>query len=156
MKIPVLCAAFGLTLLVAPATAQAQGIVRGAEQGAAVGNRAAGPVGGAVGGAVGGIAGGVAGGVKGVLNHPATHTPARKLCEARRIKPVMADVHDALAWDDVLAAGMARLLLYSLPDPLPTTAEEGWRQYVEAWRPGKPHPEKWPQSWGEAGAVVAA
>ncbi len=70
--------AFGLTILVAPVTVQAQGVVRGAQEGAAVGSRAAGPVGGAVGGAVGGVAGGVAGGVKGVLGIPQDTRPVQR------------------------------------------------------------------------------
>lgn len=61
-----------------PAIALAQGVVRGAQDGsntgARAGQRVGGPVGGAVGGAVGGVAGGVTGGVvggvKGVLGVP--------------------------------------------------------------------------------------
>jgi LTXXQ motif family protein len=46
-----------VTLLNAPAAADAQGLVQGVQQGAQVGNKAAGPVGGVLGGAIGGVVG---------------------------------------------------------------------------------------------------
>ncbi len=46
-----------VTLLNAPAAADAQGLVQGVQQGAQAGNKAAGPVGGVLGGAIGGVVG---------------------------------------------------------------------------------------------------
>src|SRR5450631_4675568 len=46
-----------VTLLSAPAAADAQGLVQGVQQGAQAGNKAAGPVGGVLGGAIGGVVG---------------------------------------------------------------------------------------------------
>jgi hypothetical protein len=69
MKARFVMAAAVLTLL-APLSAQAQGVIGGAQEGARVGNRAAGPVGGAVGAVGGGVVGGVVGGVKGVIGIP--------------------------------------------------------------------------------------
>src|SRR5450755_3547623 len=46
-----------VTLLNAPAAADAQGLVQGVQEGARAGNKAAGPVGGVLGGAIGGVVG---------------------------------------------------------------------------------------------------
>lgn len=85
------------------------------------------------------------GGVKGVLTHSASQRRARALCESHGIAPTIAAVFAALEQDDVLAAGFARLLLWTLPMPLPAIGDEqaAWDQYIEAWRPGKPHRDRW-------------
>lgn len=58
-------------------------------------------------------------------------------------------IFSAIAHHDVLACVLARLLLWNLPDPLPTREQRdlGWTQYVSAWRPGKPKPATWPFAW---------
>lgn len=86
------------------------------------------------------------GGVVGVMTHPATMPHARALCEARGVQWMAAQVWDALQHDDVLAAGLARLLLWSDAGPLPCVTDEaaGWALYLRTWRPGKPHPQTWP------------
>lgn len=98
------------------------------------------------------------GGVKGVLNHPATGRYAAKLCEYRGVAPTTAAVWKALERDDVLAAGFARLLLYTLPQALPgpNEADEGWQQYLEAWRPGRPHADTWAGFYAEAREFLQA
>lgn len=86
------------------------------------------------------------GGVKGVMTHAAVVSLTRMLCEARGV-PFEADaIWRALENDDVLAAGLARLLLFTDPKPLPAVqqVDTAWNCYVRTWRPGKPHPEKWP------------
>jgi hypothetical protein len=87
------------------------------------------------------------GGVKGVMTHEATSELARKVCHARGLPFVRGTVWAALATDDVLAAAFARLLIYSDPHALPETQEDGWDLYMRTWRPGKPHPETWRESW---------
>lgn len=85
------------------------------------------------------------GGVKGVMTHPAVERLTRTLCGARDV-PFEADaIWRALQNDDVLAAGLARLLLFTDPKPLPDVkaVEAAWSYYVRTWRPGKPHPDKW-------------
>ena len=88
MPVKIVHAAIAAALLLVPAAAGAQGVVRGAQDGAAVGNRAAGPVGGAAGTVVGGAVGGAVGGVKGVLGIPQDTAPRRgyrrKAARARR------------------------------------------------------------------------
>lgn len=87
------------------------------------------------------------GGVKGVLKHPASELKAVKLCGARGVDAAPLAVWEALQVDDVLAAGFARLLLLTDPKPLPDVADElgAWAYYLWCWRPGKPHPETWPE-----------
>lgn len=63
-------------------------------------------------------------------------------------------VHDAIAHNDMLACAMARALYYTVPEPLPHTAQEGWEQYLWAWRPGKPHHARWQMAWAAATEVV--
>jgi len=94
------------------------------------------------------------GGVKGVLNHHTSKDRAHALCLARGVDPVSSRVWSALEHDDVLAAGFARLLLLTDPQPLPATQETGWAYYLRTWRPGKPHPETWPAYFARAEAHV--
>lgn len=98
------------------------------------------------------------GGVRGVLSHPQTARHAQALCLALDIAPQDHDVYTAIEHHDVLAAGFARLLLWTLPGPLPTRTQRdtGWAQYLAAWRPGKPHERRWPQSWTVAWTTLAA
>lgn len=94
------------------------------------------------------------GGVRGVRRHPATGRSAAQVLLERNVDLHASDavVADALAEDDVLAAAFARLLLWTLPAALPGPFDdaEGWRQYLEAWRPGKPHPATWARFYGDA------
>lgn len=96
------------------------------------------------------------GGVRAVLRHPVTKIHAITLCAARGVRPVAADVYAALEHDDVLAAGFARLLLYSDPAPLPALGDEAgaWAYYLRNWRPGKPHPQTWPKLYQNALSFV--
>lgn len=96
------------------------------------------------------------GGVVGVLTHPLTRTHAWDVCRERGVNAVSQDVWAALETDDVLAATFARLLLWTDPRPLPTPndTEAGWAYYERNWRPGKPHPERWPANFARAGRFV--
>lgn len=92
-------------------------------------------------------------GLRGVLEHPASREHAIALCEALRYDAGdVKALHAACQHNDTLALGMARLLLWRLPEPLPGRRDEaeGWRQYVEAWRPGAERPEHWADSWSWA------
>lgn len=96
------------------------------------------------------------GGVEGVLRHISTTRLAERACRALVYEPTIETVYEALEHNDVLACVFARLLLYAHPDPLPGAGEEdkAWAYYLKQWRPGKPHPETWPESyaagWGQA------
>ncbi|PLC06416.1 hypothetical protein CY658_05120 [Variovorax sp. RO1] len=86
------------------------------------------------------------GGVKGVFTHSASTGHLRNLCDARGVPFDVPTIWAALERDDVLAAGVARLLLYTDPYPLPAEEDAGasWDLYLRTWRPGKPHPRTWP------------
>ena len=86
------------------------------------------------------------GGVKGVFTHHASTGHLYNLCKARGVPFDIPAIWAALETDDVLAAGVARLLYYTDPKPLPEVddAEGSWKLYLRTWRPGKPHPETWP------------
>lgn len=91
------------------------------------------------------------GGVHGVMNFKADGGKiaalARSVCHARGVPFVRKAVWEAMATDDVLATAFARLLMYTDAYPLPKTEQEGWAMYLRVWRPGRPHPETWPDSW---------
>lgn len=90
-----------------------------------------------------------AGGTRGVLQHNASRYWAHKLCEFRKVSPESLAVWRAFQTDDVLAAGFARLLLFTHPKRLPEVDErtKAWHYYLECWRPGQPHVNTWPDAW---------
>lgn len=95
-------------------------------------------------------------GIAGVLTHRRSRVPAAALCAALTIESEVASVYRAIEFNDVLAAGFARLLPWTLPDPLPghLDVDRGWRQYLKAWRPGKPHAAAWPESYAVGWGTV--
>ena len=96
------------------------------------------------------------GGVTGVLRHTLTRDHALSCCHALGNAGTVAAVYHQLEHDDVLAACFARLLLWTVPQGLPgrDEADEGWNQYLKAWRPGKPHKRTWAQNFKDAWEVV--
>ena len=96
------------------------------------------------------------GGCKGVLTHPSVKDKMADICAAYNVQADPASLWAAMQYQDIVAACAARLLVYTLPGSLPTTAAAGWNQYLSAWRPGKPHPETWANNWGAAHAAVWA
>ncbi len=94
------------------------------------------------------------GGCMGVLTHHLTAQRMRRLCGDFNVTPTPQGLWEAMRYQDVVAAIAARLLVFTLPTPLPTTAEAGWAQYIAAWRPGKPHPQTWAGAWATATATV--
>ena len=99
-----------------------------------------------------------AGGVKGVINHAATAELANKVCSLRGVACTPADVWRAMETDDVLGAAFTRLLLWTDPKPLPQLGnqESAWDLYKRTWRPGKPHPDTWPEMYASAMHELAA
>ncbi|MFV3415340.1 hypothetical protein ACNFH8_24000 [Pseudomonas sp. NY15436] len=63
---------------------------------------------------------------------------ATGLCAVRGVVPAAPEVWNAIEHDDVLAAGLARLLLYTDPARLPALGDEtgAWDLYLRTWRPG--------------------
>lgn len=98
------------------------------------------------------------GGVWGVYLHAASRDHLRDLCKARSVEYAPVPIYQALQRDDVLAAGLARLLLWTDAKPLPKLGDwaDAWDLYANrAWRPGKPHPETWGGFYAEALGTVA-
>ena len=96
------------------------------------------------------------GGVIGVLKHPATAEWASMACAVLDYPAESVYVYQAIEHNDILAAAFARLLLWTLPAPLAADQDAGWSQYIDAWRPGKPHPDKWPRCWAAAAQYLDA
>lgn len=96
------------------------------------------------------------GGVAGVLRHTLTRDHAMAVCHALGNAGTVASVYHQLEHDDILAAAFARLLLWTIPQGLPgkDEPEEGWNQYLKAWRPGKPHKRTWAANFKRAWEVV--
>ena len=96
------------------------------------------------------------GGVKGVVNHAASRFWMAKLCETLKVPFTAPAVYAALEFDDVLAAGAARLLLFTDPLRLPAIEDEkgSWALYQRVWRPGKPKPDTWSENHKAAVAAI--
>jgi len=99
------------------------------------------------------------GGVKGVMTHPATKDLARAVCDTLGVPFTTMDVWNSLAGDgemDVLDCAFARLLYWTLPGGMPAIhdIDGSWKYYLSAWRPGKPHPETWPDNRRQVVAAI--
>lgn len=97
------------------------------------------------------------GGVRGVLKHRASAGWARTLCDQFGVPATEAAVYWALPENDELAAGLARLLLWTDPLRLPAIGDEqgAWDYYVRNWRPGKPHRDRWAEHYTAAVRAAA-
>lgn len=96
------------------------------------------------------------GGVHGVMTHPATAKLAAQLLARRGVPKTERSAYLALAGDDILACGFARLLLFTDPAPLPALddVDGAWAYYQRNWRPGKPRPDDWHDNHAAALAAV--
>ncbi len=96
-------------------------------------------------------------GVKGVLKHQRSSQQLQAACAALDLKPTVPVIHAAIEYSDVLAVCCARLLLWTLPMPLPLRDDEAgaWRQYLDTWEPGRPRVDAWAANFSQAWAVVA-
>lgn len=85
------------------------------------------------------------GGMRGVLTHPMTAGYAKEIQQERGHGVGVNAAFDALDKDDIFAAAMARLLMWSDPFSLPEIdqSQRAWNFYLRTWRPGKPKPDKW-------------
>jgi hypothetical protein len=96
------------------------------------------------------------GGVVGVLTHAATKGILGGVLADMNQPATSSGCYDAIVDNDILACVFARLLLFTLPNKLPanTQPDEGWRQYVAAWRPGAPRPETWADNFNAAWNLI--
>lgn len=96
------------------------------------------------------------GGCRGVLSHPASTALATKVARDMCGASTADAVYDDLSQDDILACCMARLLLWTDPQPLPVLGDvdAAWGYYKRNWRPGRPRPEHWPDNYRLAMGAV--
>lgn len=99
-------------------------------------------------------------GVHGVMTHSATRAPLTEAMRRLRYASILGQIEPAqaaIAHNDILACVFARLLLWTVPGVLPSRLDpaEGWQQYLDGWRPGKPHPESWESFFEEAWTRVS-
>jgi hypothetical protein len=97
------------------------------------------------------------GGVTGVMLHEASRYWVNHLCKERNVEFTSLAIWNAVGHDDVLAAGLARLLIFTDSKALPTNEKDAWDMYAKrTWRPGKPHPQKWPANYRRAMELAEA
>jgi len=96
-------------------------------------------------------------GVRGVLNHKTSQPIICSVLDRLDYDYQPMTSFEAITHNDVLAFSYARCLLWTLPDPLPLRGEagEGYRQYIESWRPGRPHRASWNKFFNDAWAIVS-
>ena len=97
------------------------------------------------------------GGVRGVLTHAASKVHAQSAMTALQYSNWSTETaYEAIEHNDTLATVFARLLLWTLPDALPSATEPhaGWTIYIKAWRPGRPHVSTWDAHFEKAWSLV--
>ncbi len=94
-------------------------------------------------------------GVRGSLMHHRTGKIVRAIAGVMGYENAK-EIHPALENNDLLATVLARYNLYNFPGALPDRgdAEEGWRQYLDQWRPGRPRHERWEERFNQAWRIV--
>lgn len=97
------------------------------------------------------------GGVYGAMRHEASREHLQRLCAVRGVAWDRRAIWSAIEHDDVLAAGLARLLYWTDAKALPPLddAAGAWDLYMRTWRPGRPHRSTWPEMHARAVAFVA-
>lgn len=92
------------------------------------------------------------GGIRASLNHKVSGPLLCAVLDRLDYDREPQTSYTAIEHNDVLAFAFARCLLYTLPYPLPLQheAQEGWDQYVAAWRPGRPRRETWDAFFDQA------
>lgn len=96
------------------------------------------------------------GGCKGVVDHAASRYWLHHVCQVSRVEFTAPAIWTASENNDVLAAVLARLLLFTDHKKLPEVGDEkgAWQLYIRTWRPGKPHPKTWSGLYEEAAEAV--
>lgn len=96
------------------------------------------------------------GGIWGLYLFPTTKDALSALCSSRSVSYDPVSIYTAIETDDILAAGCARLLLFTDPKPLPDIGDVqgAWNLYARVWRPGKPRPDEWASNHTQAQEAV--
>jgi len=90
-----------------------------------------------------------------VLRHEVVGPLARNVLAALVYDPgdpPHEHIHEAMAHNDILQCAFSRLLLWPDAAPLPKrdNVQGALATYLRIWRPGRPHPDKWPINWAAA------
>lgn len=98
------------------------------------------------------------GGIRGVLNHKASRPIITSVLDRLDYNHSPDTSYVAIEHNDVLAFAYARCLLWTLPGALPRRVdiELAWAQYLDAWRPGKPHHDTWEAFYRRAWEIVGS
>ena len=86
----------------------------------------------------------------------------RNLCARLGFQCDAGEVWRLIEFNDVLAFGCGRLLLWTDPQPLPSLGTDiagigaAWRLYLRLWNPGKPMPAAWSAHYRAAYDFVTA
>jgi len=90
-------------------------------------------------------------GVSGVLSHKASRPVIVEVVNMMDY-PLGTDLHRIIENNDILACCFARCLLWTHPNSLPIINQptKGWMQYINCWRPGKPHQQTWEGFFNQA------
>jgi hypothetical protein len=97
------------------------------------------------------------GGVSGVMLHASSKALLMAACNYAHIPFENTSIWRAQRTNDLFAFITGRLLLFTDPFAVPNKVQDGWECYAKRlWRPGKPHPDKWPGYWNTATAVCEA
>ena len=96
------------------------------------------------------------GGVRGVLTHAKVAPIMAEALTAQAYQVGVDVLYAAIEHNDVIACVAARLLLWTVPGrlPGPDDPEVGWQQYLDGWRPGKPHRGTWDAFYREAWSQI--
>lgn len=86
------------------------------------------------------------------MKHPRSGHHVSALCKALGVPCELEAIYQAIADDDVLAAGIARLMLWADPRALPEIGDEdeAWDCYLRNWNPGKPSRRRWEKAYPDA------
>lgn len=89
-----------------------------------------------------------------VMGNAKSREFAKSVCEQLGFPATPAAVHMNIAFNDQLACAFARLNLWLDPHrlvaPRRQAEDDSWAIYYHAWRPGKPHRQRWGTAWANA------
>lgn len=95
------------------------------------------------------------GGVSGVMLHASSRVWMQAACAEFKIAFDNDSIWRAQKTNDLFAFITGRLLLFTDPYAVPTDVNAAWTCYAQRlWRPGKPHPSKWPGYWKTAQETI--
>jgi hypothetical protein len=95
-------------------------------------------------------------GVMALMQHPVSEPLLQKLADSLEISFATAILHEAVAWCDPLAVGMARLLLWTDARQLPALGDWdlAYLYYERNWKPGKPDLARFQDRYATALRIV--